>query len=270
MLDEYAQGIPCQRANLRLLNLADEGTLRFATYAHDIVSWHFKMEELIFTVHDMGNKEIGACQRERVILKHGNTQSFKYYLGLNSDNSAIDIELVQCSCIPSVVKRLIHCSNTQTIRSEMQLWITEEVTANLRTPAILSLGGCCLAFASGTNPTKDSRELARFLDVFNTAARLPGQEHDADRQQNFIQDPWDLIFSDQHDVQSLNQRSRILILNRFTTGHCFEISVSFVAMANGNAIGNGRRKPGIVNGWLGIRFGRTLAIFDSEHQGMNM
>ena len=172
MLNDYAQGISGRRADLKLLDLADEWTHRLATFAHNVVSWHFKVVELIFTAHDIGNKGSAVCQGERVISEPGRGQSLNYNLGLNPDNPAIDIELVQCSCIQSVVQRLKHCSNTQTIGNEMQLWRTEEMTANLRTPAILCLGGCCLAFASGNNRTKNSIELARFFDVFNSAARL--------------------------------------------------------------------------------------------------
>ena len=66
MLDEYAQGIPVW-PDLRLLDLANKGTLRLTTLAHDIVSWHIKVEELIFTAHDIGNKGSAAYQGERVI-----------------------------------------------------------------------------------------------------------------------------------------------------------------------------------------------------------
>ena len=104
--------------------------------------------------------------------------------------SAIDIE-------PSVVERLdllLQHSNPKNVRSDRKP----------PNPAILCLGGCCSAYASDNNPKKDSRELDRFLDVFKTAARLPGQEHDAGPQKNFTEDPWDLTLSDQHDVQSLH------------------------------------------------------------------
>ena len=37
ILDEYSQGSTGRRVNLRLIDLADEGTLRLAKFAHDSV-----------------------------------------------------------------------------------------------------------------------------------------------------------------------------------------------------------------------------------------
>ena len=132
------------------------------------------------------------------------------------------------SCISSVVERLKHCSNTQIIENEMQRCRPEEATANLLTPAIKCLGGCCLAFAGGNIPKKDSSKLDRILDMFNTAARLFGQEPDADPEENFIEDPYDLTLSDLHDktLKPVRQRSRRYNLNKFKTGESFKISLT--------------------------------------------
>ena len=163
MLDKYSQGTSNRRANLRLLNLANEETLRLATLAHDIVSWHIKIKQLIFTAHDIGNKGSPACQGERFISEPGYGQSLEYYFKYNLDDLAIDIKLQSPIGIePSVVDRLKHCSNTQTR-------ITKEATANVQTPAILCLNGCCSAYAGDNKPNKDSTKLDRFFDVFKTA-----------------------------------------------------------------------------------------------------
>ena len=42
MLDKYTQGTSSRRANLRLLNVANEGTFRLAKFAHDTESWPSK------------------------------------------------------------------------------------------------------------------------------------------------------------------------------------------------------------------------------------
>ena len=122
----------------------------------------------------MANKGRAAYEEERVIPAPRLAQSLEYYLGTNFYDPTIDIRFVKCSCVPNVVERLTSCSNTLTVNNERRLWKTKEATANLRTPAILCLGGCCSAFASSKNPKKDSRKIDRFHGAFKTAARQYG------------------------------------------------------------------------------------------------
>ena len=107
-------------------------------------------------------------------------QSLEYYLGLNLYDPMIDIGFVECSCAQSVVERLKNCFNTETMSNERRRWKTEQATANPRTPAILCLGGCCSAFASGMNPKKNSKESDRFLEAFKTVVRLYKQNPEAE------------------------------------------------------------------------------------------
>ena len=152
MLNEYAIGATRHHVDRNLLELSDAGTLRVARFAHGMVSWHYGLEEVIVVAFDMANKGRAACEGERVIPTSCLAQSLEYYLGINSYDSTIDIGFAECLCVPSVVERLKSCSNTQTIGNERRRWKTEEATTNFQTPAILCLGGCCSAFASGQNP----------------------------------------------------------------------------------------------------------------------
>ena len=84
------------------------------------VSWHFGVEEFVVVSLDMGNKGRAACQGERVTSAPGQVQPLEYDFCSNLydpeiDISAFDIGLVECSCIPNVVKRLMNCFNIQTI-----------------------------------------------------------------------------------------------------------------------------------------------------------
>ena len=139
MLDKYTQGTSSRRANLRLLNLANKGTFRLAKFAHDTESWHIGEDKLVVVALDMCNRERAECQGTRVTATTGQAQSLEYHFESNLYDLAIDIELQSAVDIePSVVERLKQCSNTQTRT-------TKEATANLRTLAILCLGGCCSA-----------------------------------------------------------------------------------------------------------------------------
>ena len=115
-MKDYAIAAMGRRFDLRLLELADGGTLRLARVARDTVSWHFGVEKLVVAELDMGNKGRAACQGERVTF--GKYQSLEYYLGTNLYDPAIDIRLVECSCTSAVVDRLKNCPNTQTVGSE--------------------------------------------------------------------------------------------------------------------------------------------------------
>ena len=99
------------------------------------------------------------------------------------------------------------------------LWKTKEATANLRTPAILRLGACCSAFAGCKNQKKGSRELDRLHDAFKTAARLRGQNNDAEPRFTAIEDPWDLNLGDPYDdlLGPVSQRSSLFNLRPVTS-----------------------------------------------------
>ncbi len=135
---------------------------------------------------------------------------------------------VECSCAPSVVERLKGCSNTQTIGNELRRWRTEEATANLRTPAILCLGGCCSAFATGKNPKKDSRELDSFLGAFKTAVRQYGQDPVDEPRDIGKEYPRDITLGDQ-DIDDTRgpicRNSGLINLKPYKTGETLEISI---------------------------------------------
>ncbi len=272
MIDKYAVEATRRHMERNLLELSDAGTLRVARFAHDMVSWHFGIEEVIVAALDMANKGRAACEEKKVIPPPGMAQSLEYYLGTNLYDPTIDIESVECSCVPSVVERLKSCANTQTVGNERRRWKTEDATANLRVPAILCLGGCCSAFASGKNPKKDSREIDRFLEAFETAARQYGQSPDKEPRDIGKEDPRDLTLGDQ-DIDDtmgpVRRNSRLTNLKPYKTSIEYSVEnalivVSRVAITYGNAIGYGPRKPAVANLWLGNGFGRTLAIFEGE------
>ena len=112
MLDEYALGATRHHMDRNLIELADEGTLRLARFAHDMVLWHFGLKEVIVAALDMANKGRAACEGERVIPAPRLAQSLEYFLGTNFYDPTIDIRFVECSCVPIVVERLKSCSNT--------------------------------------------------------------------------------------------------------------------------------------------------------------
>ena len=272
-LDEYAFGATRHRVDRNLIELSDADTLRLARFAHDMVSWHLGLEEMIVAALDMANKGRAACEGERVVPAPRLAQTPEYYLCTNFYDPTID-KFVECSCVPTVVKRLKSCSNTQTVGNERRRWKTEEATANLRTPAILCLGGCCSAFASGKNPKKDSREIDRFLGAFKTAARQYGQNPDEEPQYIVKEDPPDFNLSDQDiddTVGQVRRNSRLINLKPYKTSETIEIGVdnalivvSRVALTYGDAMGYGPRKPVVVNLWLGNGYGRTLVIAEGE------
>ena len=131
MLDEYALGATRHQVDRKLIELSDAGTLRVARFAHDMVSRHFGLKEVIVVALDMTNKGRAACERERVIPAPRMAQSLEYYLSTNFYDPTIDIRFVECSCVRSVVKRLKSCSNTQTVGIERRRWNTEEAPSNL-------------------------------------------------------------------------------------------------------------------------------------------
>ena len=135
---------------------------------------------------------------------------------------------MECFCFPSVVERLNSCSNTQTVCNKLRRWNTEEATANLRTPAILCLGGCFSAFASGKNPKKESREIDRFLGAFKTAARQYGQNPDDKLQDIVKEDPRDITLGDQDiddTVGPVRRNGRLINLKPYKTSETIEIGV---------------------------------------------
>ena len=76
LMNDYAHGTTGRRSDLRLLELADAGTLRLAKFARDTVSWHFGVEKLVDAALDMGNKRRAACQGNRASF--GQYQSLEY------------------------------------------------------------------------------------------------------------------------------------------------------------------------------------------------
>ena len=82
MLDEYAFGETHHHVERNLLELSDAGTLRVARFAHDMVSWHFGMEEVIVAALDMANKRRAECEGEKVVPAPRLAQLLEYYLGL--------------------------------------------------------------------------------------------------------------------------------------------------------------------------------------------
>ena len=247
-----------------------------ARFARDMVSWHFGVEELVVAALDMGNKGRAACHGGRITF--GKYQSLEYYLGTNLYDPAVDIGLVEWSCTPDIVERLKNCPNTQTVGNERRRWRTEEETANLRIPAVIGLAGCCSAFAPGKNP-KDSRELDRFLNAFMAAALEPGQDPDLEPLPIAPEDPWDLSLGDQIDetLGPVRQCGRLLNLRPYKTSDEFEVGienalivVSRVALAPGNAIAFGPRRPLLVNLWIGNGYGRTLTIFEGDYTPNSM
>ena len=123
LMNDYAISAMGGRFDLRLLELADGGTLRLARFVRDMVSWHFGVEELVVAALDMGNKGRAACQGGR--MNFGKYQSLEYYLGTNLYDPAVDIGFVECSCTPDIVERLKNCPNTQTVGNKIRRWRTE-------------------------------------------------------------------------------------------------------------------------------------------------
>ena len=62
MLDEYALSATRHHMDRNLIELTDAGTLKVARFAHDMVSWHFGLEEVIVAALDMANKRRAACE----------------------------------------------------------------------------------------------------------------------------------------------------------------------------------------------------------------
>ena len=187
---------------------------------------------------------------------------------------AIDIGLVECSCTPDVVDRLKNCSNIQIVGNERRRWRTEEDTANLRILAVVCLGGCCSAVAPGKIPKKNSRELDRFLNAFVAAARKRGQDPDLEPLPIAPEDPWDLSLGNQftETLGPVRQRGRLLKLRLYKTGDEFVVGIenalivaSRVALAPGDAIAFGPRRPLLVNLWIGNGYSRTLTIFEQDY-----
>ena len=92
------------------------------------------------------------------------------------------------------------------------------------------------------------------------AARERGQDPDLEPLPIAPEDPWDLSLFDQFDktLKPVRQRGRLLNLRPYKTSDyfvvCIEnalIVVSRVALATGDAIAFGPRRPLLVNLWIG-------------------
>lgn len=149
MLDKYAFGVTHHHVEQNLLKLSDADTLKLVRFAHDMVSCDFGMDKMIVAALDMATKERAACEAERVVPAARLAQSLEHYLVTNFYDLTIDIGLVKCFCVPSVVEQLQSFFNMQTIGIERRRWKTEEPSLNCRTPAIFCLGGFCSDFAKG-------------------------------------------------------------------------------------------------------------------------
>ena len=155
-------------------------------------------------------------------------------------------------------------------------WRTKEATANFPTPAILFFCGYCVAFAGGNNPTKICRKLNCILEVFKIATRLYRLKLD-DETLLRINGIFSSVTCTIKILRLVGIGNRRLNSNGYTTGSSLEInfnnaliSVSCLAMANGDAIGYNRSKSTIVDVWLSNQFDQTLAIFKCKHHGKNM
>ena len=67
LLDEYALGTTRHHMNRNLIELSNAGILRVARFAHDMVSWHFGLKEVIVAALEISKIERAACEGERVI-----------------------------------------------------------------------------------------------------------------------------------------------------------------------------------------------------------
>ena len=88
------------------------------------------------------------------------------------------------------------------------------------------------------------------------------------------EDPWDLSLGNQCDetLRPVRQRSRLLNLRPYKMGDDFVVGienslivVSRVALAPGDAIAFGPRRPLLMNLWIGKGYGRTLTIFERDY-----
>lgn len=100
--------------------------------------------------------------------------------------------------------------------------------------------------------------------MFVATARERGQDPDLEPQPIAHKDPWDLSFGDQFDetLGPVRQSGRILYLRPYKTSDEFVIGlenaliiVSCVALAFGDAIAFGPRRPLFVIPWIGNKFG---------------
>ena len=64
MLDKYVIGATRHNMEKNLLELSNAGALRVAKFAHDMVSWHFEIEEVIVAALDRTNKGRAACKKK--------------------------------------------------------------------------------------------------------------------------------------------------------------------------------------------------------------
>ena len=81
MPNEYAFGATRHHVEQNLIKLSGAGTLTLARIAHDMVSWHFGLEEGIVATLNMATKGRAACKDEKEVPAPRLAQSLEYYLG---------------------------------------------------------------------------------------------------------------------------------------------------------------------------------------------
>ena len=180
LLNDYSAEAAGYLGAIRHIELADSGTLKLAIMARGFASWHFGVEDLVVAALDMGC----VCRSAKVgfRLVPGEYKTLEYYLGSELYDPSKDIHRVECSCRPEIVEKVVGSANSQTLGGHVTRWVQQESTREKRIPAILSHGGCCVAFKGLKDKEKkkvaraNKKQVEEFVEAFKHAAEQLGQD----------------------------------------------------------------------------------------------
>ena len=105
LMNEYSNSAAGSTGFIRHIELADGGTLKLASFARRVCTWHFGYEDLVLIALDPENQGRSACLGTKQPSK--GDPDLQHYLGRPKYDPAEDIELVECSCNDDVRRRFL-------------------------------------------------------------------------------------------------------------------------------------------------------------------
>ena len=101
-----------------------------------------------------------------------NSADMQLFLGRRTYDAAEDIKLVKYSCNDDVRRKFLNSKLTTFLGGQVNRSKIDERTRELRVPVILSLGGCCNAFATPQTPLEPTtKRRSAFCGTFASSSR---------------------------------------------------------------------------------------------------
>lgn len=164
-MNAYAREAKDLVGYISLIELADGGMLTLSSLDRDLVTSLFGIEDLVFVSLD-----IDSCGRsppfgERQFAR--DTAGLQFYYGQKLFNPDEDIHFVECFSSADVCRKFIGSKVTTSLGGQVNHWMTELTTKDLRVQVLLSVGGCYNAVTTPRNNARPKEvEAGRHFGVF--------------------------------------------------------------------------------------------------------